>query len=323
MRKISGFVTFAVPLVLLSAAAAAGIWFRSVETPPWESDRPASGKIETPSEGHIPDKEDAVLTPFTFITYNVKNWLTSNQSPEKSPESKEAIIALLADGKPDVIGLSEIGSKNDVVEICGLLREAGTDLPHIHHTGGADAVRHLAILSRFPIISVEQPDLDIPGTDQSMQRGILDVTLSVGGRPVRFLGLHLKSKRIVPEFDEALLRVQEAGHVRNHIDGILAANPSALLVAYGDFNDTTRSLSTRIIYGTYRTPGYMNPIHVKDSRGETWTHRYQVQDSYSRIDFVTVSSAMRRHVKKTESRIIDGASWDIASDHRPVLIRFE
>jgi endonuclease/exonuclease/phosphatase family metal-dependent hydrolase len=156
-----------------------------------------------------------------------------------------------------------------------------------------------------------------------MQRGILDVTLSVGGRPIRFLGLHLKSKRIVPEFDQALLRVQEAGHVRNHIDHIIEKDEEAMLVVYGDFNDTTRSLSTRSIYGTYRTPGYMNPIHVKDSRGEAWTYRYQVQDSYSRIDFVTVSSALKRHVKKDKSMIIDDPLWEEASDHRPVLVRFE
>jgi len=117
--------------------------------------------------------------------------------------------------------------------------------------------------------------------------------------------------------------VQEAGHVRNHIDRIIAKDPDAMLVVYGDFNDTTRSLSSRSIYGTYRTPGYMNPIHLKDSRGETWTYRYEREDSYSRIDFVTVSSALKRHVKKEKSRIIDEDSWKEASDHRPVLIRFE
>lgn len=321
MRKVSGFATVAVPLFLVSAAVAAGLLYRSVETPPW-ADRPAARQASLP-EPLPSESENADFTPFTFITYNVKNWLTSNQSPEKSAESKEAIITLLAGGNPDVIGLSEIGSKDDAMEIGAMLRNAGIDLPHIHHTGGADPVRHLAILSRFPIAAVERPELEIPGTGQSMQRGILDVTLAVGGRPVRFIGLHLKSKRTVPEFDEALLRVQEAGHVRNHIDRILAADPGTRLVAYGDFNDTTRSLSTRTIYGTYRTPGYMNPIHVKDSRGETWTHRYQVQDSYSRIDFVTVSSAMKRRVKREASRIIDDPLWKTASDHRPVVVRFE
>ena len=156
-----------------------------------------------------------------------------------------------------------------------------------------------------------------------MQRGILDATVNIGGREIRFIGLHLKSKRVVPDFDQALLRLEEAGHARKHIDTIIDKDADALVVAYGDFNDTTRSLSSRAIYGTYRTPGYMNPIHVKDSRGETWTHRYSVEDSYTRIDFVTVSGALKRHVKRDASRIIDDPLWDTASDHRPVVVRFE
>lgn len=307
---------------LTVAAIASAVIFSRAETPPWGSGAPTASVSE--SVGSTPAVPvPGELAPFTFITYNVRNWLVSYQAPEKKAESKAAIIELLAGGNPDVVGLSEIGSKEDVAEIQTMLKEAGVDLPHFHHYGGVDRVRHLAIISRFPILSTENPDLQLLGMEQSMQRGILDATLGIGGRPVRFIGLHLKSKRKVPDFDEAALRIAEAQHARRHIDAILAADPGAALVAYGDFNDTTRSLSSRAIYGTYRTPGYMSPVHVRDSRGETWTYRYAVQDAYTRIDFVTVSAGLRRHVKRDKSRIIDDPLWDTASDHRPVLVRFE
>ena len=309
-------------LIAAVAAVACWIWFRSVETPPWDSKTPKS-TIEKIADEAPYDTDPADFTPFTFIAYNVKNWLVSYQAPEKTAESKAAIIKLLASGKPDVIGLCEIGSEDDVKEIQAMLKAAGFDLPHLYHTGGEDLVRHLAIISRFPILSSERPDLRLSGHEQSMQRGILDATLDIDGRPVRFIGLHLKSKRIVPDFDHATIRIAEAQHARRHIDGILAADSAAALVAYGDFNDTTRSLSTRAINGTYRTPGYLNHVHVRDSRGETWTHHYAVEDSYTRIDFVTVSAGLRRHVKKDKSRIIDDPDWVAASDHRPVLVRFE
>ena len=313
-----------VVLALIATITAAASWlcFRSIETPPWDRNdlsRPAvKSAIEKPLAS-----SSAEFTPFTFITYNVKNWLVSYQAPEKTAEAKAAIIELLASGNPDVIGLCEIGSENDVKEIQAMLKADGVDLPHLYHTGGEDLVRHLAILSRFPILSTERPDLRLQGLGQSMQRGILDATLDIGGRPVRFIGLHLKSKRTVPDFDQAKIRMAEAQHARRHIDGILAADPAAALVAYGDFNDTTRSLSTRAINGTYRTPGYLSHVHVKDSRGETWTYRYAVEDAYTRIDFVTISAGLGRHVKKDKSRIIDDPDWEIASDHRPVLVRFE
>lgn len=309
---------------VIAAVATVGcwLWFRAVETPPWDS-KSSTSSVEKIADVAPPDTHPAEFTPFTFITYNVKNWLVSYQAPEKTAASKSAIIELLASGKPDVIGLCEIGSVNDVNEIQAMLKAVGLDLPHFHHTGGEDGVRHLAIISRFPILSIELPELLLPGLEQSMQRGILDATLDVGGRPVRFIGLHLKSKRTVPDFDQATIRLAEAQHARRHIDGILAADTAAALVVYGDLNDTTRSLSTRAINGTYRTPGYLNHVHVKDSRGETWTHHYAVEDAYTRIDFVTVSADLRRHVKKDKSRIIDDPLWVAASDHRPVLVRFE
>lgn len=313
-------VIFAIALTVATITSV--ILFSRAETPPWADEAAPTPKAES-TDGIPPQQITGEFTPFTFITYNVKNWLVSYQAPEKKADAKSAIIELLAGGKPDVIGLCEIGSTEDVAEIQGMLKEAGIDLPHTHHVGGVDRVRHLALLSRFPILSTESPDLRLDGMEQSMQRGILDVTLDISGRPVRFIGLHLKSKRTVPEFDQAVLRITEAQHARRHLDAILAQDPGAAVVAYGDFNDTTRSLSSRAIYGTYRTPGYMSPVHVRDSRGETWTHHYAVEDAYTRIDFVTVSAGLRRQVKKDKSRIIDDPLWAIASDHRPVLVRFE
>lgn len=323
MRKSSPWLRFG---IFLSTALLVfgGLWLSKIaETPPWRqqdkvpTNRPVqvSGPVSPSTEGDLP--------AFGFVTYNVKNWLVSTQSPEKSVDAKNAVVTMISECKPDVVGLCEIGNETDVFEIRDMLKEAGTDLPHTHYTGGVDSVRHLAILSRFPIISIQSPETAIPGEGYSMQRGILDVTIRIGGQPVRFVGLHLKSKRVVPQFDQAQLRIAEAEHVRNHINEILTSDPSTLLVAYGDLNDHPRSLSTRALLGTYRSPLYLSPVHVKDSRGERWTHFYSAEDSYSRIDFVAVSKALKPHIDRKLSRIIDAPEWSIASDHRPVFVGFK
>lgn len=323
MSKAKRLLPIAVLLLAAAAIASAGFWLRIAETPPWAQSPSAPPIAAEPPHSTGEGPKSAEFGAFSFVTYNVKNWLISSQSPEKSQDSKEAVIQILTSGAPDVIGLCEIGSPDDVGEIRSMLRGKGLDFPHIHYTGGSDPVRHLALLSRFPIVSTESPDPRIPGTDRSMQRGMLDATVRIGGKNLRFIGLHLKSKRKVPDIDEAALRIEEAGYARKHIDGIFASDPDVLLVAYGDLNDSTQSLSTRMICGTYRTPGYLSPIPAKDSRGETWTHRYAVEDSYSRIDFIAVSPALKRHVKRNGSKIIDHPDWETASDHRAVFVRFE
>lgn len=319
--KLGRLAGFSLLLALAGLAIFGAFRLKDTETPPWHAENTQSARLQTVARQSNSDK-DFTFSPFTFVNYNVKNWLVSKQTPEKSPESKASVIRILADSQPDIIGLCEIGDMDDVFEIQSMLKAEGLDLPHAHLTGGEDSVRHLAILSRFPFAAIEYPDPAILGNERSMQRGILDVTVDAEGVLIRFLGVHLKSKRTVQEFDQAALRLAEAAHVRKHADTILAADPEALLVIYGDFNDHTRSISTRTIYGIYRSPGYMSPLHVSDSRGERWTHYYAMEDTYSRIDFVTISKALRRHVDKKKSYINDDPLWQTASDHRPVVIHF-
>lgn len=303
----------------------ASVWFfQRAETPHWKqtSNDPSLYAPPTAQPKKKPSAQ-APHTAFRFVSYNLKNWLSSSQNPEKSPESKIAIIDILASSGADIIGLSEIGSEADVLEVRHRLKTAGHDRPYFHHTGGTDPIRHLGILSRFPITSKQQPELNLEDSEHSMQRGILDVVIDINGQPTRFIGLHLKSKRIVPNYDEAELRVREAEHVRKHIDSILSKNPDSRLIVYGDFNDHIQSLSTKTILGNFRSPHFLTPVSMDDQRGEKWTYFYSAQDSYDRIDFITVSNSLRRHIDKTTARIIDPPNWNQASDHRAIMVGFK
>ena len=322
-RKSSPWLRFAVFLVAFSLIFGLLWLIGSKETPPWREQTGATPRepAASTSRTDVPKGDD--LAPFRFAIYNLKNWLSSDQNPTKSSASKNAIVKILAQSEADVIGLSEIGSEEDVLEIRKMLRQAGRDFPHYHHTGGVDPVRHLAILSRFPIVSTSQPEIELSHFPSSMQRGIIDASIHIGGRAVRFIGMHLKSKRVVPQFDHEHLRIAEAEHVRDHIDEILTHAPHAYLIAYGDWNDHPRSISTRALLGTYRSPLYLTPVHLKDSHGESWTYSYDYQDSYTRIDFIAVSDALKSRIDGKQSRIIDDPQWNLASDHRALPVSFK
>lgn len=323
MRKSSLWLRFAYWLGCSIFVLAATWYYQRSETPPWKQEHKNPPHFTDSTEkGKRPHYTESATSAFRFVSYNLKNWLSSSQNPEKSKDSKKAIVNVLTSSNADIIGLSEIGSETDVREIQKLLKIAGKDLPFFHHTGGTDPIRHLAIISRFPIISTKQPEITIAGTDHSMQRGILDTTIQVKGQTVRFIGIHLKSKRIVPNYDQAQLRVLEAEHVRKHIDSIFSTHADSSLIVYGDFNDHIQSLSTKTILGNYRSPFYLTPVHIADQRGEKWTYYFQSQDSYSRIDFITVSKNLKPHIDKSVTGIIDISGWDKASDHRAIRVGF-
>jgi endonuclease/exonuclease/phosphatase family metal-dependent hydrolase len=293
----------------------------------------APAKLSAAAIGETPSPTPAARSSLRFIAYNVENWLTMDryvddklQRDKPKPDSqKQAVVHLLSAHTPDVIGLCEIGTTADLAEIQESLKVSGLDLAHSHYVGGTDSVRHLGLLSRFPILSTAKPaetEFRLGGKSFGINRGILDATIGVHGKPYRFIGVHLKSKREIEEADQEEMRVNEARLLRRHVDAILKQDPQARLIVYGDFNDTRPTRTFKTVTGSYNSPDYLTALPARDSRGHAWTHHWAPHDIYSRIDFITVSRALRQELDFKASHLIDDAEWDQASDHRPILAIF-
>ena len=196
-------------------------------TPPAEPPAPEPTPTPAPAPEPNPAPPEANPTPgeetsgppahLRFLSYNVKNYLTMSRyvagerTDRKKPEKEiNALVKIVVAAKPDVLGLCEIGTLEDLAELQKHLADAGLILEHSEHAGGADDTRHLALLSRLPIVATDsqgaQGSLTYKSVDANnnpsefaMQRGILDVTVQAGDKQVRFLGVHLKSKREIRE----------------------------------------------------------------------------------------------------------------------------
>ena len=64
-------------------------------------------------------------------------------------------------------------------------------------------------------------------------------------------------------------------------------------------------------------------LPAADSRGDSWTHAYRKEESYSRMDHIFVSAVLRPAVKDGAAHIYDGPGVRDASDHRPVWVTLE
>lgn len=276
---------------------------------------------------------DAGAEGLRFISYNVENWLTMDRrvgdenlkNAPKPDSEKRAVVDLLVKNRPDVLGICEIGAASDLAELQEMLKNAGLNLPNSHFTGGSDPNRHLALLSKYPIVSTAKAEVmeyQLNGQTFGFNRGVMDATIQSNGEKFRFLGVHLKSKRDVEEGDQEQMRINEAHLLRRHVDSILKADPGSKLIVYGDFNDTYPSKALRAVTTGSDESLKLRPIYMKDSRGEAWTHHWSNQDVYSRIDFIMVSQAMNKLVRYRDCQIIDDPMWDKASDHRPLLAIF-
>lgn len=271
----------------------------------------------------------------TFAAWNVRNYvLHPPAGPDGSPllsakpaESVQAVVQTLADIRPDIVGLCEIGTRRDLADLQRRLKKSGVNLPYAAWVDGDDAVRKLALLSRFPLGPSRHMTKErflLGGLPRQPRRGFLDTTVRI--RPdfhVRVLGAHLKSRRIVAGYDQAEFRRAESLLLRRRIDDILQREPTTKLLLFGDLNDTKNSPAVRGLQGRRGDPSALTALTLSDRHGDQWTYHWAETDEYSRIDYVMASGALRPFIDRRASRVHRTPAWRVASDHRPLVVVFD
>jgi endonuclease/exonuclease/phosphatase family metal-dependent hydrolase len=278
---------------------------------------------------------------FRVATYNVENYLdqpTASRPHVKSSEAKTKIRESISAMNPDVLALEEMGGTNALMELRRALQTDGQNFPFWEHVASYDTNIHVAVLSKFPIIACRPHTNELfllDGRRFQVKRGFAEVDIAAATNfTFTLIVAHLKSQLITPEADEAEERLGEAKVLRGIIDARLEKNPNARLIVLGDFNDEKDSAALREIIGRGRTkltdtrpaerngdtapgePPYFEPRNV------AWTYFFGKTDSYSRIDYILLSPAMKRNWSAAESFIPAVPNWGLGSDHRPIVAGF-
>lgn len=278
---------------------------------------------------------------FRVAAYNVENYLeqpTKTRPHAKSAEARAKVRESIRAMNPDVIALEEIGDTNALLELRDSLRSEGLNFPFWELVGGFDTNIHVSVLSRLPI-TARRPhtneDFLLNGRRFEVSRGFVEADLRVSaGYSFTIIAAHLKSRRPVPDADEADERLGEARILRRLVDQRLTANPDLNLIVLGDFNDTPDSPAIKEILGHGRNrlvdtrPAERNGDNAppdegrREPRNVVWTHYYGIADTYSRIDYILLSPAMARAWVPGETYVLSVPNWGVGSDHRPLVAGF-
>ena len=265
-------------------------------------------------------------------SYNLENYLHMERRvggksvlAPKPEKEIQALIQIIKEINPDILGVCEMGSPDDFEDFKQRLSQAGLGYTHFEYVAGPDQERHLALASRLPI-TARQSKPDVPftanGIREKVRRGFLDVTVKISPtEQLRLVGVHFKSKLQGP-VDEALLRRNEAHLLRQHTERILALAPDTELLVYGDFNDTKNEPSLQEIMGPRSAPDHLVDLWLADREGDHWTHYWKFADAYERIDFIFVTGNLLAKYDWARSYVYRSEYWNAASDHRPLVAAF-
>lgn len=272
----------------------------------------------------------AASAAITVATFNLENYTLADRLVEgvfrraypKPASEKTAVRQVIADINPDILAVEEMGAQPYLDDFKRELKRSGQNFPYTVLLEAADPERHVAVLSKLPFKEVRR-HAKVPivhlGKPVFVKRGVLEVIFATTDGDFSVFVIHLKSKRTERKEDPeaASQRALEAEAVR---DLVLSRHPDpakARFLVCGDWNDTRGTRPVRALLKRGETPiGELVPAF--DSRGEAWTHYFRREDTYSRIDYLMVSPALKSSVTDARGKIHDGASALQGSDHRAV-----
>jgi len=275
-----------------------------------------------------------VAQALTVATYNVENYLVTDRMVDgvfrkeyPKPEAEKAAVRQAIKAiSPDVLAIEEMGTQPFLDELQRDLKTEGADYPYAIVLQAADAARHVAILSRVPLKDVRRHD-QVPvkylGETDVVKRGVLEATFATTEGDVTLFVVHLKSRRTERKDDPegVAQRSAEAEAVRDLVLQRFPDPTQAKFIICGDWNDTRGSRPVRAMQQRGDTV-VGEILRAYDSRGETWTHFYRREDSYSRIDYLLVSPGLKPFVtREGTAQIFDGIEIGTGSDHRPVYLK--
>jgi endonuclease/exonuclease/phosphatase family metal-dependent hydrolase len=268
----------------------------------------------------------------TTATYNVENYTAADRMTEagyrkdypKPEQEKQALRVVIHALNADVLVLEEMGTAAYLDELQRDLKAEGLDYSYAVLLEGPDPDRHVALLARRPPKSVRQYsalEFTYFNAPEKVKRGLLEVTFATAEGDVTLFAVHLKS-RLTDRPDDPQSTIRRIGEATAVRDAVLRRFPdpsSAHFLILGDCNDTKESKALQRLAKRGQTDiGLLLP--AADARGETWTHAYRKEDSYSRIDHILVSPGLLAAVVDGAAHIYDGPGVREASDHRPVMV---
>lgn len=280
---------------------------------------------------------------FRVVSYNLENYLdqpTESRRNVKSDQAKTQIRTNLKALRPDVLALQEVGQLSALLELQASLKTEGLELPYYEFVRGWDTNIHVCVLSKFPIVA-RRPHTNetylLSGRRFRVSRGFAEVDIQPAANyKFTLIVAHLKSRRPIPDADEAEMRAEEAKLLRAKVDARLAANPAVNLIVCGDLNDNYDTDGVKAVVGQGKSalvdtrPAERNGDNLPNPanprwfpRNVAWTHYYGVEDSYSRLDYILINNGMAHEWMADKTYVLALPNWGIASDHRPIVATFD
>ena len=270
--------------------------------------------------------------PFDLRKKDRESWDRPGYRDGKFAEATGRVARYLArHARADILALTEVGDRRDVVELRNRLAEEGLDLPHVEvcDCTARRTAQHVAVLSRFPLTDPVRrlpgregylEELDDPESeaDTGISKG-LAVRFQAAGRTFRLYAVHFASER-GGHWQDAQ-RIAQASILRRLT--LPALNAGEHVIVAGDLNDRRGDPAIRRVRGLDDIwPDLAQTGHHRYFRdaGERWTVEFR--GLREQLDHILLSRSIVAAAKRGGIRASTGPTPEKGvSDHRPLVVQ--
>jgi predicted extracellular nuclease len=239
--------------------------------------------------------DDPEIRDDEFTPSSEKNWNTERYN-KKLEDLSKVLSSFSKDKNPEIIGLAEIENKDVLKDLANTKLLGDSPYSYVHYNSPDTRGIDVALLYRekqFEVISSSSIPIVFPFDRETRVRDILYVKGIAGADTMHIYVNHWKSRYGGREATEKK-RVYSARVLKNHTDSVLDENPSAKIIAIGDFNDEPLNKSLKDVLGA-KSPEKVsddyklyNLLMEKDRKGKG-TYNYQYE--WFMLDNFIVSSS--------------------------------
>ncbi len=297
----------------------------------------AAGADNNPPDGSTPVDAggDATQEAPPPLAVTLVNWNTHDFFNDKvdSPEIQgETVVSsgayqqklsdvsgVLSTLAPDIAVMPEVENDNVTADLAAKL---GGYPYHTTSQGNDPRGIDIAVISRYPFDKIvsHKNDFFSPSTNglssYKYSRDCLEIHLTINGRHVILLGVHFKATSD-PGSDEK--RQAEAEHTRKIAFDLQAADPTAAIVALGDFNCTPDSAPMQALAGA--PPNQLVELGDLVAQADRYSFVYQGQKQL--IDNQVLNAVADGLLDASTAEILHSSATNQASDHDPMRAVYE
>jgi len=296
--------------------------------------------------GSSPKTLESTKSPIEIIvaTYNTLNFTDNIDDPDspfdqergKSQKAIDALGEVFKAMNADIIGVEEVEKKVLLEDFCNKYLPESKYFISFFKSWDPSGIS-VGLLTRFQILDENLID-DVYLKDEKgetmlfnygflkekpipFSRGILKVRVKIKkGEEVTFYVVHFKAGMSEQSPER---RIAEAQALRNMVRKEFDKDKSADFVIVGDFNDTPRSNTVKIIEGLDTDMPLRNVFSLNSQEvGNKERATHPASNPYRPIDHIFISPGMVENYVKDSVRVFKHPKAPEASDHLPVICKF-